>query len=388
MSDTVVRSPLTQPFHFVSDGFGIEPKVYASGKGKKVYSGVAVFRSGTFRDSMGVQNTWEDLHIKQMLDNYDYLVGKNIFTGGAPVRDGHQAWLVGNIPGRGEVVGWHQDLKRKTLTSPVDGTKYEYLLADYEITQEYAQTKIESGTWRNRSAEIGAYLTNNETELWPVYLGFAWVDFSAVEGLNFSPSQGGRFYSFFADSTKETSVTDTPGNTGAPAPVLPFQPPVQHTAPQPQPQAQPAPVAPFVFSINGQNVSDYNAVQAYVNQLEGFIKETREASRKNFVAALVTGNKITSPQQPGMEAFALSLNDDQYDAWMKGWELAPQSPILGQHTSGVSNPNNTAQSGAKPDALQTARDIVKMHERNNMPIEQLKKTASYQALVTAGEKTA
>lgn len=381
---TDVIAPPSRTIHFLNDGFGIEPRVYAGKKGKKVYSGVAVFRSGTFRDSMGQQNTWEDLHIKQMLDNYNFLTNKKIVDS-VPVRDGHQAWLVGNIPGRGEVVGWHTDLVTKRLKSPVDNTEYEYLLADYEITQDYAEEKIQSGTWRNRSSEIGFYTTNNETELWPVYLGFAWVDFPAVEGLNFSLPTGDRFFAFVGNTHKETVVTSPAPTT---APVLPLQTPASHSAPaQPPAQATQAP-QPFVFSMNGQNVTDYNQVQQYITRLEGFIAETREAGRKSFVSGLVKDNKITVAQQDGQTAFALSLSDEQYDSWTKNWNTAPTAQILGQHASGVSNSNNSAQSGTQPDALQTARDIVKMHERNNMPLETLKATASYKALVAANEKPA
>lgn len=375
--------------HFVNDGFGIEPKVYSGGKGKHVYSGVAVFRSGTFRDSMGVQNTWEDLHITQMLNNYDFLTNKKILDS-VPARDGHKAWLVGNIPGRGEVVGWHTDLKAKTLKSPVDNQEYKYLLADYEITQPYAQEKIANGTWRNRSSEIGVYNTNNDTELWPVYLGFAFVDFPAVEGLNFSLPQGHRFFAFIGNSIRETVVSDTQTVQQTGQPVLPFQPPVQPAQHASQPLAQP-PVQtppPFVFSVNGQNVTDPNQVQAYIVRMEGFIKETREVSRKNFVAALVTANKLTVAQQPGQEAFALSLSDEQFEAWSKGWELAPTASILGTHTSGVTNPNNTAQTASAPSDLDNARAIVKMHEQGGMPSADLKKTSSYQKLVAAGERQA
>src|ERR1044071_1004134 len=81
---------------FLSDGFGIEPKIYTKKGGKKIYSGVAVFRSGTFRDSMGDLTTWEDLHVKQMVDNYDYLTSKNIIMS-VPARDGHKSWLLSDI---------------------------------------------------------------------------------------------------------------------------------------------------------------------------------------------------------------------------------------------------------------------------------------------------
>lgn len=378
-----------QKFYFTSDGFGIEPKVYAGSRGSKVFSGVAVFRSGTFSDSMGRRNTWEDLHIKQMVDNFDYLKKKNILMS-VPARDGHKDWLVSNIPGRGEVVGWHRDVEQKTMKSPVDGKEYDYILADYEITQPYALEKIENGTWRNRSAEIGGWGTNDEAEFWPVYLGFAFVDFSAVEGLNFSSSQGARFYSYFSGGTSrgDAVTADQTGQSGQPA--LPFPPNMTPQAPATQ-HGAPAASAPFVFSIGGQNVTDPVQVQAYINKHEQFAKDTRDAGRKNFVAALKDAKKITAPQQDEMTAFAIGLDEAQYEQWSKMWELAPVAPVLGLHggTAATANPNNHAQASPEDQAIQDAEDIVRMHERGGvMSAEQVKATSAYKLLVTAGKRTA
>jgi len=383
------------PFFFTSDGFGVEPKVYAGANGSKVYSGVAVFRSGTFRDSMGRQNTWEGVHIKQMVDNYDHLSEKGILAS-VPARDGHKDWLVSNIPGRGEVVGWHKDLKRKSLKNPIDGKQYSYILADYEITQAYALEKIQNGTWRNRSAEIGGYGTNDEAEFWPVYLGFAFVDFSAVEGLNFSSSQGARFYSYFEGSgtLRGEAVTDQTGQQGAPA--LPFPtnmtPPAQatqHTQAPVQPVAQPS--APFVFSIGGQNVTDPNAVQAYVNRMEQFTKDTRDTVRKNFVAGLKAANRITAPQEEGMAAFACGLTDEQYAQWSAMWDVAPVQPILGLHggQAANANPTNHAQPDPEDQKIADAEAVVKMHATGGvMTEEQIKQTSAYKILVAAGKRPA
>jgi hypothetical protein len=370
----------------MSDGFGIEPKVYKGNGTNKVYSGVAVFRSGTFRDSAGTQNTWEPLHMRQMMDNYNHLRSRNILQS-VPARDGHPGWLINNIPGKGAVVGWHQNLKVETLKSPVDGAEYDYLLADYEITEPYALEKINNGTWRNRSAEIGDYTTNNETEFWPVYMGFAFVDFPAVEGLNFSSSQG-RFYAFIGGTSREIEVTQPNSNTGA-APQLPL--PVLPAVPAPQTQSQApsaAPAAPFVFSMGGQNVTDPNAVQAYIRQMETFVSETRAVGRREFVASLVSGQKITTAQQPGLEQFALSLSDEQYTAWKAQWDLAPTSSLLGNHAGGTATGGTSATSVADQE-LTTAEEVVKMHERGGfMSTEQIKKTSSYQKLVAAGKRPA
>lgn len=387
---------------FVSDGFGIEPKVYArAGSKKRTYSGVAVFRSGTFRDSRGVQNTWEDVHLKQMLDNYNHLKSKNILPS-VPVRDGHPGFLVAGLQGKGNVVGWHENIEVKKLKSPVDGKEYDYLLADYTITEDYAQEKLDNGTWRNRSAEIGFYTTNDEAEFWPVYVGFAFVDFPAVEGLNFSSSQGRLFVftnsAFGVDISKEKSVGDEANaNQGAGSAAntnLLFSPPMvsangsasgsNQTVQQGQAQAQQVTQAqPFVFSVNGQNVTDPAEVQGHINRMEQYIREVRESSRKAFVSSLAERNLIAATQIEGLEAFALSLNDEQYEAWKKQWEFASPPALLAVHSTGGAGAQ--LQPGTKAnDELDVAKEIVKMHMRNNMPLEQLKQTPSYQRLIKAG----
>lgn len=364
--------------YFMSDGFGIEPKVYKGAGSNKVYSGVAVFRSGTFRDSNGMQNTWEDLHISQMMDNFDHLV-KNKKIIQVPARDGHKSFLNKNTPGNGAVVGWHQNVQSKKIKSPVDGLEYNYILADYEITEPYANEKIVNGTFRNRSAEIGTYTTNNEAEFWPVYLGFAFVDFSAVEGLNFSSSSQGngnvRLYTWTGWSNEEKTVDPNQQGTGT---ALPFPPSML-----PGGQANAS-----AFTLNGQQVTDPAAVQAHINRLEQFVQEARGAARANFVSGLVRTSRVPVTQQDAMVAFANSLNDEQYGQWIATWGSVEQLPLLANHGGGVTNPQGNTTLTASDQAIADAEAVVKMHELTGMPKEQLAKTASYAKLVAAGKRTA
>lgn len=373
-------STLVQPketMYFLSSGFGIEPKVHAKAGGGKIFSGVPVFRSGSFADSRGIRNTWEDLHIRQMVDNLTYLKSKNIIDS-IPARDGHPDFLVHGMRGKGEVVGWHLDVKHEVKKSPVDGKEYTYLLADYEVTATYALDKIERNLWRNRSAEIAPYITNDEAEFWPVYLGFAFVDFGAVEGLNFSAAQGNRSYFVLGETLRENTVSGD--NVQPVAPLLFGVPATTQTAPAAQVAPQPA----FVFSCNGQNTSDFNAVQAYITRLEGFALETREAGRREYVAGLIKANKLGAPQLEGMTAFAATLTDEQFTAWRAQWDSAPVSSVLAVHGAGSGNAATSGAVSGKPDELQTAKDIVAMHRLNNMSDANLKGTASYKALVAAG----
>lgn len=365
-----------EKMYFVSSGFGFEPTVHAKAGGGKIFQGVPVFRSGSFADSMGRRNTWEDLHIKQMVDNLSHLMDKKIVES-VPARDGHPEFLVHGMRGKGEVVGWHLGVSYKKKKSPVDDKEYTYLLADYEITAPYALEKIERGLWRNRSAEIIPYVTNDEAEFWPVYLGFAFVDFGAVEGLNFSMSQGNRSFVVFGESPlKESIVSGDNTNPGT----LVFGVPVTPSAPV-APGAQPT--SQFVFSCNGQNVTDYNQVQQYIRQLETFTRETREAGRRSYVAGLVSSNKMAASQLDGQTAFALSLSDEQFASWKLQWDGAPTNSTLAVHGTGPANPGNAAQPNPNQDT-EDAKAIVAMHRINGMPEKQLKETNSYRKLVAAG----
>lgn len=365
---------------FWSDGFGFEPKIYKHSNGAKVYSGVPVFRSGTFRDSMGEQNTWEKLHMNQMMDNYNHLINNKVLSG-IPVRDGHKSWVSKNTPGNGKVVGWHTDMAVKDMSSPLDGKDYTYLLTDYALTEPYAQAAAENGTFRNRSAEIGSYVTNAESEHWPVYLGFAFVDFPAVEGLNFSAYAGDRpkFYAWVGWDNRGANVDPTQtGGNGLPFPTNML------------PGGQPAGVSAnsSSFTIGGQQVTDPAQVQAYITRLETFETETRNAARSAFVNSLISTNRVPVTQRDQMIAFASTLNGEQYGAWMLQWTGAGSIPLLGQHASGVTNPTNAGQTGPVDQAIADAEAIVKMHELNGMALDTLKGLGSYQKLVTAGKRPA
>lgn len=183
-----------------------------------------------------------------------------------------------------------------------------------------------------------------------------------------------------------------PAQGGAPATglELPFTPPAapapgtaspaaQHSAP-----ATPAvPAAqPFMFSVNGQNETDPNKVQAYIRQLEGFVVETKQAGRVAFVAGLVSSNKITAPQKDGLEAFAKTLNDEQFGQWKASWEVAAPAPILQQHAGTGTTPSGSSGSSEPQDILD-AQEMVRMHRNAGMPKADLEKTASYQKLLKA-----
>lgn len=154
----------------------VDPK---TGTSNLILEGVAVFRSGTFRDSMGFQHVWEVEHMTQMVDNHVALSGRGILAH-IPVRKDHVGFLDSSL---NSVIGYNTNVRTEARMNTISGEMCTYLLADMEIIDEDAIKKIESGLWRNLSSEIGTYLTNAEAEYWPVYMGVAFVDFPAVEGL-------------------------------------------------------------------------------------------------------------------------------------------------------------------------------------------------------------
>jgi hypothetical protein len=367
----------------IHDGFGRKPKYHkkdnGDGTSSHVYEGVAVFRSGTFADSMGYENTWESIHLQQMVDNWEHLRDSNTFAN-VPVRDGHPGWIINGQAGNGKVVGWHTNLRVEELEAPHDGTKYHYLLADYEILDDEAQENIAKGLWRNRSSEIGAYRTNNQSEHWPVYMGVAYVDIPAVEGLNFSSPKTGaigpQVYVMF--DQKEKNVGDT-------SPAAP-----QQGASQPagtQQHGAPAAPAAQVFSVNGQTTSDFAAVQAHITALEKFRADTQEANRKGFVTALCAANKLPVTKKDSYETFALGLTPEQYTAWTETFDDVEVPALLGQHglNGGVANGGQApaaqhAASGSAAELVQL-KEQVGMHKLAGTPKKTIEQMDSYKRLV-------
>lgn len=369
MSQTLSAPPLASRSTVFATGpvsMGPKPTHYRRGDGALVVERQPVFRTGTFRDSMSRQGTWEALHLDQMASHFAMLKNRNILTD-VPVRDGHPGFLVSGTEGSGKVVGWHTSLETHTVQSDTGDTTY--LLASYVFTEPDAAERFERGTYRNRSSEIGTYVTNAEAEFWPVYMGFAFVDIPAVEGLNsveFSKSTSSAYAErdvvFLFD--RESPLT-TSSQPLIPAPTLGM-----HSNPTQQP-AQ--------FMINGQATADVGAVQAHITTLENFRTETLEGARVDFVTGLVKTGKILAPQQEQMTSFAKGLTDEQFASWKAAMDAAPQASILGQHGAPVEH-SKPGTGGDENSELAQAQAIVRMHELAGKTPEFIKSTASYQTV--------
>jgi hypothetical protein len=354
-----------------------------------VVEDLPVFRSGTFRDSMGFQHTWEPLHIDQMKANYDLMKNRGYLVD-VPVRKGHPGFLSNTTD---ELIGAHQSVRTETRSNPVDNAEQNYLLATFEVSDPDAIQKISRGTWRNVSAEVGSFVTNNETEFWPAYQGVAYVDISAVEGLkSFSNHNGvGKQFSLMLDPDKEDAVT---------APILPNPNPAPPTA-QPPTVTPPVPTptdlayharAGFTFSIGGQQTQDFAKVQAHITTLEAAASEAKTVNRKAFIKGLAEGAtpKILASQIPAIEGYALNLDDASWTSFVTAHEAMPAIPSVSQHSGATVggqplNPTGTTPvaTQAAPSDIETAAGIVEHHRISGMDHSKIKESASYKRLLAA-----
>jgi hypothetical protein len=376
-----------------------------------------VFRSGTFRDSMGIQHTWEPIHLDQMVANFNLLKARNIFAD-VPVRKGHGALFGDPID---SLIGWHTDIRKVKRIASHDGKEYDFIDVDFEILDPEAQAKIEAGLWRNRSSEIGSYTTNDEAEFWPVYHGFAFVDIPAVEGLSgYSKNvEGvGSKFSICFENSEEAPVSGTQENPEGTKPqaedaesqptqsaqVVPPVTPAQGVTEEQdkekeqeevevaqtqvvsqeekpettQPSAHSAQRS-FQFKISGSPTTDFAAVQRHIEVLETFQRETLENARKNFVNGLVTANKVPATQLDGLTEFALGLQPSQYEAWKKIYEDAPAMPLFGNHSTSTSNHSNGGPSDNEA-RIEVLKGIVKHHKDSGLSQDRIEQTSSWKEL--------
>lgn len=338
---------------------GGDHKFTKNADGTATVEDLKVFKAGTFRDSLGYQNTWEPEHLAQMVFHYDLLRERGVLPN-VPVRADHSVSV-------DKVVGWLTALR---VTD-------QFLRADFKFTEPDAVLKFERGTYLNRSAEIGLYETNDEAFFWPVFLGFAFVDLGAVEGLYAQPEK-----KFTVITDKETPVPDQPASTtgtagtpsGTPAPAGLFARATAGGAEQ-----------PIAFSIGGQRSTDPVAVQSHITVLEAFQSETNKAARQSYVKQLASDGKIPAPQVQGLTEFAEMLNPEQYDAFTKTWDAAPKSGLFEKHGNGTSN--TTGASGtsdaAVPTQIEELEAVVAMHRRSKTPnlenLESFKRLAALKA---------
>lgn len=365
---------------------------YAKADGTQAYrlERVAIFRSGTFRDSEGWEHTYDPFHMAQMVNNFSYLRQGGEFPD-PPIRCDHPGIFDGGY--LKNVVGYVDSLQAVEATSPVDGKSYTYLLADYDILDVEAAKKIDSGLWRHRSAEVGFFETNDGGEFYPVLLGFAYVDIPAVQGLNGSFSKfaknltgvGEKFSAVGVDIKEEPNVANENPQTPS-VPAAPAAP----TAPTP-PAAAPAP-APFVFSIAGRQSTDFAAVQAHIaavetenEELKNFQSETVKAGRESFISSLAADNKILASQVPGLQTLAATMSDEQFGMFRESYSALPVIPTISTPAISPAAQGTPVPPSREEQELEAARRNYQRHVASGIPKDQLERTNSYILLKAKGE---
>jgi len=311
-----------------------------------------------------------------MVMNFNLLKTNDIFPD-VPVRRDHTVSI-------DKIMGYFDSVS-------TDGSK---LFADIHVTEPTDVDKLARGTYRSRSLEVGMYVDNSEAAYWPVIFGVAYVDIPAVEGLH-GKSKETSFFSMVPQeemsmSTGTTTTVPNPGLSGqltinvgganqSPVPDLAPAKPAEHGTPQGGAPAATPPAAPATFRINGADTSDHAAVQKHIETLETVLKVAADDKRKAFVNGLVTGNKVVASQEAGLQAFALSLPDDQYAAWVATYEAAPTHPLLAQHGGSTGNPNAGAGKTEKDDQIEILTETVKTLHRV-MSKEKVEQTDAFKQL--------
>ena len=390
------------------------------GSNNLVIQAMPVFRSGTFRNSWGEQTTYSDLHIQQMVTNFDYLKQTGIFAD-IPVRSSHpEPWFRNSTE---EVIGYVSSLTTEKRQHPVTGQEYTYLLADYEVSDPTAAEKIEKKLYRNRSAEVGMYADNDDAEYYPVLLGFAYVDIPAVEGLNFGKRAEVRRYALdeegsqvgaentdeVTDDTEDTQDTQEESQNEEEAPEVEEtseednneEPPaggnfvvpegsgdVTVNTEPPNDETDPPLGAPIVgietegtgtfagghvsINFNGQTITDPAAIQGIVDSLFGVVKE----DRNSYVNLMFTANRITASQKKPLEEFVADLTVEQWGRFRSIFDDSPEIQALSFR--GGDAPNTVEVKKAQ-ETEQLNSQVVE-HLRLALGSERLKETGIYQRL--------
>jgi hypothetical protein len=323
---------------------------------------IKVFKAGTFRDSMGRQHTWSSEHLQQMVFHFN-LLRANQMLPNVPVREDHWSGAQG-------VLGYFESMRS-------DG---EFLYANLGITEPTGADKIERGTYRGRSLEVGMFEANDESMYWPVVLGVAFVDIPAVEGL-YDKGPDNKNVSYFIISEALMSGT-------APATFSKEHVDFAIACAYAQGlQDAPADKAPAMFKINGADTSDVAAIQNHIVALEKFQVETGEAHRKSYVTQLAADGKILATQVDALAGLAVTMSDTQFEAFKKGYDDAPKNPAFAMHNSN-GNAGGSKPEDAVKEEIAVLEETVATHRRSGMAPEVLEKTASYVRLQALKSKTA
>ena len=391
--------------------------------GTHIIENLRIFKVGTFTDMFGIEATWDDVHLDQMVAHYHILKDGGYFPD-VPVKSDHSMSVK-------DVVGYFEDIYR-------DKDDPNFLSATVEITDADAWEKWDSRTWRARSIEIGFYQTNDGKTFYPVVVGLAFVDIGAVEGLH-SRTRNHNTHNFHLVVTDNEETSMPPdintqpeewikavnyaawvqsaryaqacqdweravnyavalereaaaatgagqGQDGTQGGQGGGQPPAITGQ---QNHSQPPVHPPMAFRVNGQPTTDFMTVQAHIDTLEQYRSESITIGRSDYVEQLARDERITAAQIESLTAHALSLTDEQFKTFRATYDNAPKMTVFGNHggqgpQGGENNQNqNFGSQQTTEDELETAKEIVKRHRLAGMSEDKIEKSASFKRLVAA-----
>jgi hypothetical protein len=301
MATTLVLPETPEVAYFTQGAIlGAGVSLEESEDGSALLKGLKIFRTGVLSDSMGRKREWTHDDLDAAVENFSILRDE---LPNVPLRVGHNR-------NPDSVIGYYSAIRREG----------DYLVGDFEVTEPEAVRKIKRKTYRSRSMEIGAFESDQHGTCWPVAMGLAFVDIPAVSRLYENPVTGREFHVI------------TPGDhsmSNQPNPDLYAAYYAQGLA-DAQTQFAANPPAPPEFSCFGAKTTDPAAVQAHIEALETFQKQSVEAARKSFVDKLVAENKILAPQKEHFESLALGMSSEQFELFQKGYEGAASLPLVSQ----------------------------------------------------------
>ena len=359
-----VSTAPSETAYFAAPGLMSSHKWERTNDGGGKLTNLHVFKTGTFRDSRGRSHTYTQADLQEMANNFSEL-GKSTLPN-VPLRVDHNR-------SASTVVGWFSAVR-------ADG---DNLFVDLEVTEPDAADKWERKTYRSRSLEVGAYMTNDDELFHNVVQGLAFVDLPAVEGL-FSLSkepvmteaeflaaceyaawvEAATYAQYAADVDWAVAAGYAQGETDVTASFSKDE------------DLKP----PHAFSLNGVEQMNYAAVQAHISSLEAFRAESLAAHRIGFIDTIVAEGKVAAPQADSLKAFAATMDDAQFGAFKASYEAAPATSLFANHTAS-GTPGTPRPGDEQPDELEIARATVKMHRQGGMTEEQIKNTSSFAKMV-------
>lgn len=188
------------------------------------------------------------------------------------------------------------------------------------------------------------------------------------------------------EEREDQSATGVP-SSGEPAPAAPAAPATPPAAPEASAENKVVMAGPHsqpTFKLQGQDTTDFQAVQNRLDMLENFRSETVKQSKIDFVKELATGNKIGAPQIDSLTEYALGLDDEGYAKWKATWDAAaPLQMLTDKPGSTVTNTNGqqTAAEEKSSDQIETLKATIRQHQLINMAPEKIMQTPSYKALM-------